>query len=220
VAHLGMTIEASLQDRWTIAGITGCGKTTLAKQLIQELKRSYPAAHVYILDSKGAGDFDDVPGFRIYDEVAPDALKTPGATLIWTPPYDNLLSYHQWFEKLLQARDPAIVLIDELSSLTGEKQNAYPVGYAKLMKQGRGLDISVVSLTQEAAYIPRQTFGQTTHLISFRLEDEHDRRKLARKFNIAADRSPRHPYGFFYRRLDRPVGTYEYRDWREFLGRS
>ncbi len=220
MAHLGLAIEASLQDRWTIPGITGCGKTTLAKRLVQELRRSYPAAHTYILDSKGAGDFDDIPGLRIYDDVAPDALKTPGQVQIWSPPYDNLVAYHQWFEKILQARKPAIVLIDELSSLTGEKQNAYPIGYAKLMKQGRGLDISVISLTQEAAYIPRQTFGQTTHLLSFRLEDEHDKRKVAKKLSIEWERTPRHPYGFFYRRLDRPVATYEYRDWKEFFNRS
>jgi hypothetical protein len=215
-ANLG-GIDASLEDRWTGLGITGSGKTVWAKQLIHRLRANYPGARTYILDSKDAGDFDDLAGQRVTGQHAPDSLRTAGQTQIWQPPLNDLGQYHQWFMNILRAKKPSIVLVDELASLGGSRPNTFPQGYALLMKQGRRLEMCVISLTQEAAYVPRQTFGQLTHLVRFRLENDYDRRMAAKHLNIEKDREPRHAYGFFYKRLDRPGQAHEYRDWQEFF---
>lgn len=210
-------IDASLEDRWTGLGITGSGKTVWAKQLVKRLQTSYPGVRTYILDSKDMGDFDDTPGLRVTGQQAPDALRRGGQVQIWQPPLNNIHQYHRWFMNILRARKPAIVLVDELASLGEEKPGQYPQGYALLVKQGRKAEICVISLTQEAAAIPRQTMGQMMHFVRFRLENDYDKRVAAKRLNIEKEKEPRNAYGFFYRRLDRPGQAHEYRDWQEFF---
>lgn len=199
--------------------MTGTGKTSFTRDLIRFLRREYPALRTYVLDSKAIGDFDDLRGV-IRSEEPPDALRTAGAIQVWQPPDDNRDHYNAWFERILHARKPALVVVDELSSIVGERGDRTPIGFAKLQKQGRGLDISVISLTQEAHYIPRTILGQATHLIRFRLEDERDAAKVDRK--LGRDRAdwgtnPDRQYGMFYRRILPPTPVAYFRDWRDFF---
>jgi hypothetical protein len=213
-------IQVALSDRWVGLGTTGTGKTTWARELLQRLQSAYPAVRTYILDSKLAGDFDRFTGEFVGGQIPPRPLAKPGTTQIWQPPVDDVEQYGVWLENILKARQPAIVLIDELSSLGGRTGLSYPTGYFKLLKQGRGLDISAITLTQEAAYIPRQTLGQTTHLVRFRLQNEEDRRKADKVLGRSRSEYGKEPvgkFGFFYRRLDRPADVLEYRNWQEFF---
>lgn len=202
--------------------MTGSGKTTFTKQLLTELQTAYPQARIYVLDSKQAGDFSGMAGI-IRSREAPDALRTAGAVQVWQPEMDDQAEYDQWLKRIYRSREPAIVIIDELSSLGGISGRRFPEGYPLLLKQGRGLRISVVSCTQEAAYIPRQTLGQITHLVRFRLLNAYDARAVDEKLN--RDRklwgtNPPSRYGFLYRRLDdEPRAPYIYRDFRDFFGR-
>jgi hypothetical protein len=217
--------RVSLSDRWMIAGATGSGKTTLMKRLIKALHEFYPQVPVYILDSKQAGDFTGWPGAR-WDETAPGPIDR--GFQVWQPPVDDPTEYGNWLGKIHRDRRPAIVVIDELSSLAaGHDSRAirYPHNYALLLKQGRGLSQCVISLTQEAAYIPRQTLNQTTHLIRFWLTDDYDSRKLDQKMGrakrgkpLADDLNPKHQHGFWYARLDKPpIQAHYYESYELFL---
>jgi hypothetical protein len=217
VETLGRKIHVSLQDRWVGLGMTGSGKTTWARELLTRLRSAYPAARTYILDSKQMGDFAMFPGYVIRDQISPDALKEPGAIQIWQPPIDDVGQYSDWFLKILKAREPAIVLVDELSSLGGLHGRSFPLGYMQLSKQGRGLDICKISLTQEAAYIPRVTLGQTSHLLRFRLLNEHDQRTADKMLGRQDKGEPPHRYGFYYKRLDRADDVYLYRGHQDFF---
>jgi Cdc6-like AAA superfamily ATPase len=219
VARIGRksAIHVSLADRWVALGMTGSGKTTWARELLSRLRSSYPAARLYVLDSKQMNDFSALPGYFIRDQVAPDPIRQPGAVQIWQPPLDDVAQYSDWFTKILKARQPAVVLIDELSSLGGQSGRQFPLGYMLLAKQGRGLDISMVSLTQEAAYIPRVTLGQTSHLLRFRLLNEHDQRVADKVLGRQEKGEPPHQHGFYYRRLDRAGDVFLYRGHQEFF---
>lgn len=191
----------------------------MAKELLSRLRQAYPAARVYILDTKQAGDFDSIDGYRITDERAPDALRTPGAVQIWQPEDDILEAYDWWFKNILYARKPAIVKIDELSSII-DKRGGAPEYYKKLNKLGRAFGILIMSLSQEAAYIPRQTLGQVTHVVRFRLLDGYDVRKVDKlvgrpKEEHGLDLPDR--YGFIHRRIDTAEPGHYYPDHKEFF---
>src|SRR2546429_336223 len=128
--------------------------------------------------------------------------------------------YDQWLTKILRAEQPAIVLIDELSSLGGMTGRSFPRGYFLLSKQGGKHGISLISCTQEAAYIPRVTLGQTTHLVRFRLINRHDAKKvdeLLRRPEKDWGNDPWHKYGFFHRRTDQDGPGHYYQNHQEFF---
>jgi hypothetical protein len=146
-------------------------------------------------------------------------LRTPGAVQIWQPPDDDLDEYDLWFKRILYARKPAIVKIDELSSIV-DKRGEAPEYYKKLNKQGRAFGILIMSLSQEAAYIPRQTLGQTTHVVRFRLLDGYDVRKVDKLVGRSKEEQGLDlpdPYGFIHRRIDKATPGYYYSDHKEFF---
>lgn len=183
---------------------------------------AYPAMRTYILDSSNDKDFRTFPGVHVETEEAPDPIRTPGGIQIWRPPLDDIGQYDTWLFRILKHEQPAVVLIDELSSLvSGGARLVFPRGYALLSKQGGKHGVSLISCTQEAAYIPRQTLGQTTHIVRFRLLDSHDGKKvdkLLRRPEHEWGADPNDKYGFFHRRTDQDGPGHYYRNHQEFFG--
>lgn len=181
------------------------------------LRRLYPDACTYILDSKVAGDFNGYGG-RLDSERAPAPLHTPGAIQVWQPPTDDKREYDNWLGGILKRRRPAIVLIDELSSLGNNTGQSYVSNFARIQKQGRGLGICTITLTQELAYIPRQVHGQMTHFVRFALHDEHDQKAAAKHLGQSEPREPRKQHGFFYVNVTRlPRTAIEYDGYDDFF---
>jgi hypothetical protein len=195
--------------------MTGSGKTHFAKTLIRNLARLFPGACLYVLDSKGAEDFTGFPGL-VETEEAPGALTGRSRVQVWRPPSDNFAAYDVWLGNILKARRPAIILIDELSSLAkGASGQDYPPNFAKVQKQGRSLGLCSIVLSQEAAYIPRQIRTQATHFVYFGVQDDPHGEAQAMRLLALNPKEPRRPsalYAFLYRRLNpRPEAAREYR---------
>jgi hypothetical protein len=221
LTHIGKRIVTSLEDQWAIVGVRRSGKSTFSRELLRELREAYPALRTYILDSSNDKDFRTFPGLHIESEEAPDPIRQPGAIQVWRPPIDNIESYDAWLTRILKAEQPAIVLIDELSSLGGMSGRSFPRGYFLVSKQGGKHGISLISCTQEAAYIPRVTLGQTTHVVRFRLLDSHDAKKVDKLLRRPEDEwgvDPGDKHGFFHRRTDHDGPGHYYKDHREFFG--
>jgi hypothetical protein len=219
-------IQISLMHAWSILGVRDSGKTTFARELLRAYRRAYADVPIYILDTKQSGDFRGWRG-ATWSDTAPSPI-THGMQ-IWQPLEDNQREYNQWLANIFYHRKPAIVFIDELSALTGEKENPnnFPRMYRVMLKQGRALGMCVFSLTQEAAYLPKQTLGQMTHFVRFRVQDEYDARKAdsllgrIRRADGAGDGGgePVDEHGFFYARMDKqPRQFHYYQSYRDFFG--
>lgn len=181
------------------------------------LSKVSPADPIYILDSKG--DPKDFGGFRgiIEDDKPPRPLKG-GGIQVWRPSFDNLMAYDEWFEAIREERRPAVVVVDELATISDKSGQAVQ-GFQKLQKMGRGLEITTVTFTQELAGIDRRIIGQVTHFVRFGLLQDYDRRRA----NVLMGRDPKapeppHKYGFWYLRMDqKPYHPHYYDGWQSFF---
>lgn len=218
-------IPIELDQRWAILGASETGKTTFAKELIQQYRHFRPWAPIYVLDTKGR-DFGSWPG-RVRSAQPPDPKQVEGGFQIWEPPtirIDSKLT-DEWLDGILNLPGAAIVLIDELSNTTRvSRPDAYPAGLEVLQKTGRGLQKCMVTLTQTVAKGPSTVFSQATHLVRFGLEWEYDQRVADRLLGFSDPgkglHEPRNLHGFWWCRvLARPKSPFEYEGFREFFGR-
>jgi DNA helicase HerA-like ATPase len=203
-----------LGDSAVFFGGTGSGKTTLASEFVRHFyMQSQGKINIYILDSKASGDFVQFtqPGFGVHyfgDEVPPMKNADGSPFIVWTPDTDDKEMYDQFFHDIFmngrRYKLPAMVFIDELSSISPTGRTA-PRYYDTILKQGRGMGISVLSLTQMARFIPAASSSQLTHCFFFNMNSESDKKKMGDVFgNYAKARIP-DPHGFWYRDLKKPV---------------
>lgn len=207
------TLGIHLSEHWAVVGKTGSGKTHFAKDLVEYLRRQYPHAKRYILDSTEDGMDEIVGRLDVRGNKVPDLLRNSTYTQIWTPDTDSPTAYNEWFEKILYAREPAVVLVDELASLTNGKSGDPPDGFIKLMKQGRKHGVTVINLTQEIARVSPTIFRQMSHFVLFRINAETYDMTMARKYlevDKERQKQPSSRYGFFYRRTDPPTEAREF----------
>jgi len=208
-------ITVSLMDRWLLLGATGTCKTRFAKELIKRLLKLWPDTPLYILESKDAGDFEEWYGDGLYLGDEPPPLIRKGAQ-VWRPGADRQQAYDIWFDRLLHAEGPLILLNDEISSITRGSTATEP--FQRLMKQGRGLGKCAINCSQEFHGSPKQIKTQTTHVCRWRMEGEQDVWSSNRFIRRAHDApEPPHKYGFFYTRKDEMTPTRYYPRYQTFF---
>lgn len=206
-------------QHWLIGGMTGCGKTTFAKPLAAYIRALMPQPILYI-DSKG-GEFSDVAGLHLDRQQPPtlaELFSGEYSEIVWTPERDAEQDYDALFEQVLKARRPLIIVVDELSSLGGKSGQSFPLNFARALKQGRALNITLIVLTQELAYISRQVLYQTMHLVMMLFDPESFDAKRASQ--LAGLPAVNVPFAFNYRNRALPLQRWRYRDFRQFFGVS
>lgn len=188
----------------------------------------YRDANLYVLDSKGDEDaFAGWPGLVVSADP-PSPADVEGRVQVWRPPDDDPGAYEDWLRGLLKARLPAIILVDELSSLAegGERNPKYPGSLTRILKQGRSLHIQPIILSQEGQGIPRMVKA-AKHFVYFRLgaENWYSIAQAARMLGQMPPKRgapgplPAGRYGFFYRSMLPARGaTREFHDAAEFFG--
>ena len=219
----------ALGDSITILGVKRSGKTTLDKEVIRTYRRLYQDIPLYILDPKRGGDFRGWRG-AVFSNAAPPCI-THG-TQIWQPELLEREEANTWLRRIYVRRQPCVICITELSALAGEDKPTpsaqdFPRFYRIILKLGAALGLTMISETQEAAYIPRETTGQLTHFFRFRLQNTFDARKadtLLGRINAAhgggdGGGEPPDKYGFYYARMDNPpVRAWYYPTMQHFFG--
>ena len=213
-------LNVHLGEHWTVVGKNGSGKTYFAMAgLLEYLRKQYPGVKRYVLDSTADESIEKLVWAPLYIEGnhPPDLLRDPTYTLVWQPHNSKLpRQYTEWFERLNDAREEMIVVIDEAASLVGPALEALE----GLLKQVRKHGGTMIILTQEITRVDLTIFRQMTHFAQFLLNPEvYD---LARARNYLAiskeeQHPPHHEYGFFYRKTKGNYPMKEYRDMREFF---
>lgn len=227
------SVKHKLGDHWAIVGATGTGKTHFLKHLINTLAQATKGCMpIYILDTKTPiarpqkSDFLYLMrkgiGIRHTGNKIPPIIRPRGENFvsIWTPEEDILEDYDEFFKRIYQEGNPALVVIDELSSVTTEQGRGTRY-YNILLKQGRGLEISMLNLTQSPSYIPQSLLRQAMHVVRFRLNDEYDAKKLKSAMGKVVEEEPPDEHGLWHRNVQIPVKKQPaayYKDMQEFFG--
>lgn len=216
-------VPTRLGQHWAIVGKTGSGKTRFTLALLEYLRRMHPKVPRYVLNSTD----DDMPEIinplTVTGNRVPDTMNDGTYTQVWTPDTDDLNAYNEWMMKILYARRPAIVVIDEIASLTGNSKTVAPLeGHMKLLKQGRKHNITVINETQELSHVPLVIFRQMDYYVQFRINnDVHEVATSRRYLDVTKEQyhQPSAPYGFFLKRSGLHA-TKEYRSVKELLGNA
>lgn len=218
--QVNAAVSIGLKERLAIYGMTGTGKTTFARQLLVRLWRAFQGVPTNIIDSKGYDEYDDLATRLWIGPEAPEPAKT-GEVLVWVIPGVVDKAQLDIFLKKVQATaKPCITLADEIANF-GDSQN-FVEGMDLLLKQGRIMGQMVIAMSQQYAGGSRNLFGQANHVFRFGLRNTYDRRELNKEMGIPTRPNrpplePPAPWGFFYRRIDRPGPVIAYAGWQEFF---
>ena len=227
-----MAINIKVGDRWAIVGASGSGKTVLSREILKAYHYATGGrVPICIIDSKIAGDFKQFEAHKSLTQVVvgnePEKVvrnlwKKPFT--IWRPDEDDSDMYDACFRGIyLSARNKgtsSITFIDELSSITNQAGKA-PRYYDVLLKQGRGMNNGMISLTQSPSFVPASLLRQATHIIKMHISDDYDLKKLAKVMGSTAYEAPTDDYGFWYRNCLKPLHkspAQYFTDFKTFVG--
>jgi hypothetical protein len=212
-----------LGEQIGIVGATGTGKTVFTcRGLLKYMQKHYPEVPRYIVDSTADPDMDKLVPNNLHVEgnKAPDLLRESSRTLIWTPDNSKIPSeYNRWFNRINDSRKPAIVVIDEIASMTKEALEGLETLFKQLRKHGG----TVIGETQEIAKVDTTFFRQLTHFFQFTISPEPYDLNMARKYLAISKEEyeqPSNKYGFHYRRTRGNHKAIEFVDMHHFFGES
>jgi DNA helicase HerA-like ATPase len=217
-----------LGDHFGLFGGTGSGKTSILKEFLKQFAiQTEGKIPIYLFDTKMDGALSEFyrkgVGVRYFgnEKLPPLLNKDNSPFVVISPEFDDKGFYDAVFEQIYRNRRPALVVIDELSSVTN---NQYPPKYFDILfKQGRSLGISMLVGNQAARYLPTTVVDQLMHVIVMNLNNKRDWNKMEDLIGEHAKTKPAHQHGFYYRNLKYPMNNNKgkvnyFSDLRDFFG--
>lgn len=174
------TLEPGATDRALFVGMTGSGKTTLARALLRE------RTHVVVLDGKGTVDW---PGWARHTQLARavklDPRKQP--RIIYAPAPSELRDRElmEAFFAWVYERKNTLLYIDEIYSIAFGTD--LPDGLQAILTRGRERRVPVWGATQRPMFVPTAFLTEAEHAYLFRLQAPQDRKKVADFYGIDPD---------------------------------
>lgn len=138
-------------------------------------------------------------------------------TLVWQTKNSKIPGqYALFFQRLNDLRQPFILVIDEIKSITGKAAEELEALLSQVRKHGG----TVIILTQSIAGVEPEIFRQMSHFAQFFINSEvYDMSRSRAYLNLAKGQyhPPLHEHGFWYRRTRGNFPAEEYRDMQEFF---
>lgn len=160
--------------RMTVAGRTGCGKTTLAAHVI----KNSPGVWI-VLDTKRDPFFKNY-GYHIKQElenplrIFPWYRKTRSPIIV--PGSSEAADNDAWIYELHLNYENVGLQIDELYMV--HENGRAGKGLSRWLTQGRALGQSYIGLTQRPAWVSQFCFSEADTLIGFDLNLRDDRKRM------------------------------------------
>lgn len=155
-------------DRIVLLGMTGSGKTTLARYLLNSRK------YRVVADYKGRIDW---PEYRLCRSLK-ELTKRREPSLLYRPNYAESMdadACNRFWEWIYQ-RGGTTAYADEVSAFTSG--DVYPFFYGACLVRGRELGIEVWSGTQRPTKIPQVVLSESEHAYVSRLRLPQDRERV------------------------------------------
>ena len=166
-------------ERGTLVGCTGCGKTTLARELLAP----YPC--VVAIDPKCMlGSSEENPGgslrgyylCRSPEALAEAAKRYRRLQYRTDPEHQNFEDYDRVYWWLFRRRN-TMVYTDEVKLV--QKGREIPDGMRACVTSGRELGIGMLHATQRPRGIDTRLLTESEHFYVFRLRSRADRQYMA-----------------------------------------
>lgn len=216
-------LQLYLGEHIGVVGSTGTGKTVfVTRGLLPYLKQMYPHVPRYVIDSTGDPDMLDLidDPLPVEGNVPPDVLHDSRSTIVWTPRNSKIpLQYADFFNKLIDARKPGIIVIDEIASITKQALLELETLFKQMRKHGG----TVIGETQRIAKVDSDMFSQLTHFFLFNINPEPYDLQQARSYLRVPKEEfelPHSKYGFHYRRTRGDWPSQEYVDYHDFFDKN
>jgi adenylate kinase family enzyme len=164
-------------ERAVIVGMTGSGKTTLARELLRS--RQY----VVVYDSKGLLRWSEYKRVTSLFELTQS--KSP--KLLYAPVHSELIDVEiiDKFFLWIYQRMNTTVYVDEVYSVTNRGE--IPTYYHAILTRGRELGISTFSSTQRPKQIPQVILSESECYYVFRLLLPQDRQRVKEILPVTTD---------------------------------
>lgn len=167
-----MAIELRPQDRYSIVGKTGSGKTLFTIALVCLLVHAHNEQgwEIWWLDSKrDPVDRKQLELWGFVDIDAPFWKRNTARKIITLDPAKGPVEWQaqQWAKRAIE-RGKVLLVADEYKQVSLSTRRAGP-GLEDVHLRGRGLLCGLAGQTQEPCEIPRQLLSQATHLFLLNL---------------------------------------------------